>query len=399
MVAGKVATHEHFKTIVRKRPVLPLDCVDEASPFDCVSCEGSVAAVHEQKMKVDGITPMIKTTRYPAHAVLETDNDTLYDTAVRPLIRTVASGAVPSATILAYGQTNSGKTYTINGVLDRAIPDMLHAAGRVEFQAMEMLGKITTDMATGERLMVCETDHGVMIKGEVWIEFDGPDALLRAVRRAMAKRVTVATARNHQSSRSHAIYTFKFPGGGRLRLLDLAGSETSADQLFHDKDRVQETVAINKSLMALKDCFKKTAEHAKYIPFRGNQLTLLIKDAFIKGPGSIPTTLIFVNVSPLLKDIRQTVASLRYSALICAAADRKDSGPMAWSKSDVRTWIEATLGFCPPVLDGVAAKSLFILTENELKTKIGQPNLAKSLYDAIYTLKQASKKPARRPRQ
>ena len=39
-------------------------------------------------------------------------------------------------------------------------------------------------------------------------------------------------------------------------VIDLAGSERAADSKGHDKQRMEETKAVNLSLMALKDCIR-----------------------------------------------------------------------------------------------------------------------------------------------
>jgi kinesin family protein 2/24 len=55
---------------------------------------------------------------------------------------------------------------------------------------------------------------------------------------------------------------------GILYLLDLAGSESAADTRYHDKERIQESVEINKSLATLKDCIRNramAANSAKHI--------------------------------------------------------------------------------------------------------------------------------------
>lgn len=43
---------------------------------------------------------------------------------------------------------------------------------------------------------------------------------------------------------------------GELLIIDLAGSENTADSQFHDKALQKQTKEINKSLMSLKECIR-----------------------------------------------------------------------------------------------------------------------------------------------
>ena len=79
---------------------------------------------------------------------------------------------------------------------------------------------------------------------------------------ALALRSTVATQANPISSRSHAICCIEWGGGGRtLRLVDLAGSERNYETLqMSSRAFLRESAEINKGLMALKDCFRASAQ-------------------------------------------------------------------------------------------------------------------------------------------
>ena len=56
---------------------------------------------------------------------------------------------------------------------------------------------------------------------------------------------------------------------GKLLLIDLAGSERGADTAHADRKTRIEGAEINKSLLALKECFRALAKGAKHVPFRG----------------------------------------------------------------------------------------------------------------------------------
>ena len=84
-----------------------------------------------------------------------------------------------------------------------------------------------------------------------------PHELLALLRRGRRRRATAATDVNGGSSRSHAVCRLDFDEeGGSLTLVDCAGSERSQDSLYHDKQRIKESVEINESLYALKRCIR-----------------------------------------------------------------------------------------------------------------------------------------------
>ena len=108
---------------------------------------------------------------------------------------------------------------------------------------------------------------------------------------------------------------------GFLYLIDLAGSENAGDSQFHDKSRLQETRAINTSLMCLKDCIRNRCQASLdpsqhvHIPYRQSKLSLLLKDAFELESFRKSRTVVIANVAPSLMDIAQTLNTLRHEGI------------------------------------------------------------------------------------
>ena len=109
---------------------------------------------------------------------------------------------------------------------------------------------------------------------------------------------------------------------GFLYLIDLAGSENAGDSQFHDKSRLQETRAINTSLMCLKDCIRNRCQASLdpsqhvHIPYRQSKLSLLLKDAFELESFRKSRTVVIANVAPSLIDLAQTLNTLRYEGIL-----------------------------------------------------------------------------------
>ena len=104
-------------------------------------------------------------------------------------------------------------------------------------------------------------------------------------------------------------------------VIDLAGSERAADSMGHDKKRMDETKAVNLSLMALKDCIRArtlasvaAAGEKVFVPYRRTKLTLLMKDVFDISCSRLCSTVVLSCVSPLAKDAPHTLNTLGYAA-------------------------------------------------------------------------------------
>ena len=138
---------------------------------------------------------------------------------------------------------------------------------------------------------------------------------------------------------------------GQIFIIDLAGSENAADSQFHDKTRVKETQAINKSLMALKDCIRNRALSAmnldKYyhVPYRLSKLTLLLKDAFELESKRLCKTVVIANIAPTVADVSMSLNTLRYvSPLKIGQRVEKKApnmeNPANWNNEKLRDWVK-----------------------------------------------------------
>jgi len=139
-----------------------------------------------------------------------------------------------------------------------------------------------------------------------------------------------ATAMNHVSSRSHAIFTLKVTtqvednsdgggGGGatktivaRFNLVDLAGSERQASTLA-EGTRLKEASGINKSLSTLGLVIQALVDRAKgmnrHVHYRDSKITFLLRDSL----GGNSKTTMLCNVSQRTKDFGETLSSLRFA--------------------------------------------------------------------------------------
>uniref|UniRef100_A0A2K5TZZ8 Kinesin-like protein n=1 Tax=Macaca fascicularis TaxID=9541 RepID=A0A2K5TZZ8_MACFA len=230
-----------------------------------------------------------------------------------------------SVCIFTYGQTGTGKTYSMEGppedpgIVPRALQSLFREMGagrqhRVTLSMVEIYNEAVRDLlAPGppERLAVRqgpEGQGGIQVAGLTHWDVPNLETLHQMLKLGRSNRATAATAMNQRSSRSHALVTLtlraatppRAPGtAGTLHLVDLAGSEHP-----DGARRLREAQTINRSLLALGGVMAALRAHRPHVPFRDSQLTRLLQPAL--GPGT--TAVLLLQVGP-----RETVCSLKFA--------------------------------------------------------------------------------------
>ncbi|XP_040174420.1 chromosome-associated kinesin KIF4A-like isoform X2 [Anopheles arabiensis] len=280
----------------------------------------------------------------------------LYEVAVSPMLHKLFAGY--NATILAYGQTSSGKTFTMGthfagevdssvGVIPRAINDIFrlmadgtaevatHVDTRVTCSYIEVYQDQVFDLlaekpAGTERqpVDIREAVGGdIILQGLTEVAAGGVQSAFDCLARGSLGRVVRATAMNNVSSRSHAIFTLTLHHTARddpavvtrskFHLVDLAGSERSK-KTDTTGDRFKEGVQINKCLLALGNVITALGSSAgaagkMHIPYRSSKLTRLLQDSL----GGNSYTLMIACVSPADYNLSETYSTLRYANRVC----------------------------------------------------------------------------------
>ncbi|XP_067905794.1 kinesin-like protein KIFC3 isoform X2 [Heterodontus francisci] len=239
--------------------------------------------------------------------------------------------------IFAYGQTGSGKTYTMEGspkdpgINQRALRLLF---GEVAERSADWDLTITVSMAeiyneTLRNLLAKDPNEKLEIKlspdgsgqlyvpGLIQIRVQSVDDINKVFELGRVNRATDFTNVNERSSRSHALLIISVTGinltsgvrtTGKLNLVDLAGSER-VGKSGAEGPRLREAQNINKSLLALGDVICALRSKQPYIPFRNSKLTYLLQDS-LSGDSK---TLMMVQVSPMEKNVNETVCSLKFA--------------------------------------------------------------------------------------
>lgn len=255
----------------------------------------------------------------------------------------------------------------------------------------ELIGNETSDLLNNRApVRILEDRFGnVQYQGILEETITSADQFLDLIRRAASLRHTESTFKNEASSRSHAVCHLRSVNlclpqaeDGHLFVIDLAGSENSADSLHHDRARLAETREINKSLMTLKECIRNRAlaivqqERYVHIPYRASKLTTVLKDAFELTAARQCCTIVIAHISPNVLDSAHSTNTLRYAGPIKVAAPtgpRKvdPDDPVMWSNEQMHKWIKATSKLVPPevLCPTETGLQLCKLTEAEFMTR------------------------------
>ncbi|XP_071851359.1 kinesin-II 95 kDa subunit-like [Apostichopus japonicus] len=263
----------------------------------------------------------------------------LYDETFRPLVESVLNGF--NGTIFAYGQTGTGKTYTMEGVRSDenqrgVIPNsfehifthiartqnqqFLVRASYLEIYQEEVRDLLAKDQS--KRLELKERpDTGVYVKDLSSFVTKGVKEIEHVMTVGNTNRSVGSTNMNEHSSRSHAIFIITIecselgPDGenhirvGKLNLVDLAGSERQA-KTGATGERLKEATKINLSLSALGNVISALVDgKSNHIPYRDSKLTRLLQDSL----GGNARTVMVANVGPASYNFDETVTTLRYA--------------------------------------------------------------------------------------
>ncbi|KAF7043023.1 hypothetical protein CFC21_052487 [Triticum aestivum] len=268
-----------------------------------------------------------------------TQDDVFHE--VRPILRSALDGH--NVCILAFGQTGTGKTYTMEGTSDnlglvpRAIQELFsHAAQDTSSTYSFSISMLEVYMGSLRDLLaprqqplfrsiegnttcnlsiLATTSGSVQVEGLTDVTVPDLKKANQWYSRERRSRSTSWTNVNNVSSRSHCLtrITIRRCGGvtgqvSKLWLVDLGGSErllkTGASGLIMDEGK-----AINLSLSALGDVIAALRRKRSHVPYRNSKLTQILSDSL--GDGS--KVVMVVHISPSKDDVGETICSLGFA--------------------------------------------------------------------------------------
>ncbi|XP_051187768.1 kinesin-like protein KIN-7I isoform X3 [Lolium perenne] len=251
-----------------------------------------------------------------------------------------------NGTVFAYGQTNSGKTYTMRGstnepgIIPLAVHDLFRSIQEhmdreflVRMSYMEIYNEEINDLLVPEhrKLQIHENyERGIHVAGLREEIVTYPEQVLDFVSFGESHRHIGETNMNVYSSRSHTIFRMVIESREKadeteagdscdavrvsvLNLVDLAGSERAA-KTGAEGVRLKEGSHINKSLMTLGTVIKKLSEGVKgqggHVPYRDSKLTRILQPAL----GGNANTAIICNITLAQIHADETKSSLQFAS-------------------------------------------------------------------------------------
>ncbi|KAL0311321.1 UNVERIFIED_CONTAM: Kinesin-like protein NACK1 [Sesamum angustifolium] len=250
-------------------------------------------------------------------------------------VKTVALSALMgiNATIFAYGQTSSGKTYTMRGITEKAVNDIyMHIMNtperdfKIKISGLEIYNENVRDLLNSESgrnlKLLDDPEKGTVVEKLVEETANDDQHLRHLIQICDAQRQVGETALNDTSSRSHQIIRLTIESTLRensdcvrsyvasLNFVDLAGSER-ASQTNAEGARLREGCHINLSLMTLTTVIRKLSvgKRSGHIPYRDSKLTRILQHSL----GGNARTAIICTLSPASSHVEQSRNTLFFA--------------------------------------------------------------------------------------
>ncbi|XP_045781848.1 kinesin-like protein KIF3A isoform X2 [Maniola jurtina] len=330
-------TVENVRVVVRVRPMDQKEKLDGS--YNCVSVDPVNNTIAVTR---NNVTPPEPPRIYAYDAVFDTNTTQMdiYVQTASPIVEQVLRGY--NGTIFAYGQTGTGKTYTMAG--SNSAPEL---RGIIPNSFAHIFSHIAT-AKDDEKFLVCVTyleiyneevrdllgnnphqslevkerpDIGVFVKDLTGYVVHNADELEKIMAVGNKNRHIGATAMNIESSRSHAIFSITVENSkrgadgkmhvkmGKLHLVDLAGSERQS-KTQATGTRLKEATKINQSLSVLGNVISALVDgKSTHIPYRNSKLTRLLQDSL----GGNSKTVMIATVGPADSNYVETISTLRYA--------------------------------------------------------------------------------------
>ncbi|KAJ3109854.1 hypothetical protein HDU97_000084 [Phlyctochytrium planicorne] len=286
------------------------------------------------------------------------DNKKLYEGAAKEVVWKAMEGI--NGTVFAYGQTASGKTYSMMGVdeqpgiIPQAIDDVFSFIREqkddkeylLRVAYLEIYNETIRDLLAPDQkdLRIHEDrKRGVYVSPLKEEIVTTPKQVMKVIQRGEQNRHFGSTDYNEHSSRSHTIFQMviesrdKNSGGvmspplskrsgitsassvtnmsrlrgsvtiSQLNLIDLAGSEKATSDL----DRRKEGAFINKSLLTLGNVISKLTEDKTsiHIPYRDSKLTRILQSS-LSGNARVS---VIATISPSTSNWEETNNTLKFA--------------------------------------------------------------------------------------
>ncbi|ONL96698.1 Kinesin-like protein KIN-5B [Zea mays] len=287
--------------------------VNAQSAISCNESKREVTVLHSLFKQAD------KTFTFDKVFGPQSQQRSIYNHAVAPLVTEVLEGY--NCTVFVFGQTGTGKTYTMEGEMRQKVSELPDTAGVIpravchifeiltarkadysmKVTFLELYNEDITDLLSLEDqsrfpegrqkrpiTLMEDGKGGAVIRGLEEIVVYSPSDIYSLLEHGSARRRTADTALNKQSRFLIILFLPSFGTEGRAR----------------------ETGEMNKSLLTLGRVINALVEHSVHVPYRDSKLTRLLRESL----GGKAKTCIIATVSPSAHSLEETLVTLDYAA-------------------------------------------------------------------------------------
>ncbi|XP_073292658.1 kinesin-like protein KIN-7F [Primulina huaijiensis] len=318
---------EKILVLVRLRPLNEKEIArNEVVDWECIN---ATTILYRNSLQERSGLP----TAYSLDRVFRGDCTTreVYEEGTKDIALSVVGGI--NSTIFAYGQTSSGKTYTMNGITEYTVADIYdyilkheERAFVLKFAAMEIYNEVVRDLLSTDNTplrILDDPEKGTVIEKLTEETLKDWNHLKELLSICEAQRQVGETSLNETSSRSHQILRLtiessarEFLGKGNsttlvasVNFVDLAGSER-ASQALSVGQRLKEGCHINRSLLTLGTVIRKLSKgRHRHVNYRDSKLTRILQPAL----GGNARTAIVCTLTPARSHVEQSRNTLLFA--------------------------------------------------------------------------------------
>ncbi|CAH9088381.1 unnamed protein product [Cuscuta epithymum] len=322
---------ERILVSVRLRPLNEKEILrNDVSDWECVN--GTTIVYKNAHLSAS------ERSMYPAAYVFDSvfnhgcSTRKVYEDAAKEVALSVLDGF--NSSVFAYGQTSSGKTYTMSGITEYAIADIYqHIQEQAEreyvlkFSAMEIYNESVRDLLCSDNTplrLLDDPERGTVVGKLIEETVRDWEHVMNLLSICEAQRQIGETNLNETSSRSHQIIRLTVESSAReflgregsnslvatVNFVDLAGSER-ASQSLSAGTRLKEGCHINRSLLTLGTVIRKLSKGRNgHIPYRDSKLTRILQSSL----GGNAKTAIICTLSPARSHVEQSRNSLLFAS-------------------------------------------------------------------------------------
>ncbi|XP_031287248.1 kinesin-like protein KIN-7E isoform X2 [Pistacia vera] len=319
---------EKIQVFVRLRPLNDKEIArNDVSDWECIN---NNTIIFKNTLPERSMFP----AAYSFDRVFGYDSPTkkLYEEGVKEVSLSVVSGI--NSSIFAYGQTSSGKTYTMRGITEYAASDIYNYVEKhkerefvLKFSAMEIYNESVRDLLISDTTplrLLDDPERGTVVERLTEETLRDKSHMEELLAICEAQRQIGETSLNETSSRSHQILRLTIESSAReyigadksttltatVNFVDLAGSER-ASQAVSAGVRLKEGSHINRSLLTLGKVVRKLSKGKNaHIPYRDSKLTRILQNSL----GGNARTAIICTMSPARSQIEQSRNTLLFAS-------------------------------------------------------------------------------------